>query len=204
MIPLDARSVNNIAQCNLPTQNYVPLQTENVTQLQTQKMLSRQGPLSTSGKRTAAVLTDDDDSIFSAIEVDEKIEEFDEEDDNIFQMIDTSDPKHKPKDNAKRQVLNYGVNTETFIFWFVLYVSHGINIFRINQAKTSAPFDSNIPTTIQNCSDDKKYAKTSPQTHEQTISSKPFQYLSRVSKAPGSITIIKGKEVILITIDNSN
>ena len=78
-------------------------------------MLSRQGPLSTRGKRTGEVLTDDDDSIFSAIEVDEKIEEFDEEDDNIFQMIDTSDPKHKPKDNAKRQVLIYGVNTEIFV-----------------------------------------------------------------------------------------
>ena len=123
MIPLDAGSVNNIAQCNLPTQNYVPIHTENVTQLQTQQMLSRQGPLSTRGKRTAAVLTDDDDSIFSAIEVDEKIEEFDEEDDNIFQMIDTSDPKHKPKDNAKRQVLTYAVNTEIFvsILFFGLY-----------------------------------------------------------------------------------
>ena len=122
MIPLDAGSVNNIAQCNLPTQNYVPIHTENVTQLQTQQMLSRQGPLSTRVKRTAAVLTDDDDSIFSAIEVDEKIEEFDEEDDNIFQMIDTSDPKHKPKDNAKRQVTNYGVNTEGKIFFGLYYM----------------------------------------------------------------------------------
>ena len=89
----------------------MPIHTKNDTQLQTQQMLSRQGPLSTRGKRTGEVLTDEDDSIFSAIEVDEKIEEFDEEDDNIFQMINTSDTKHKPKDNAKRQVVNYGVNT---------------------------------------------------------------------------------------------
>ena len=90
----------------------MPIHTKNDTQLQTQQMLSRQGPLSTRGKRTGEVLTDEDDSIFSAIEVDEKIEEFDEEDDNIFQMINTSDTKHKPKDNAKRQVVNYCLNTK--------------------------------------------------------------------------------------------
>ena len=57
------------------TQNYEPIHTKNDTQLQTQQILSRQGPLSTRAKRTAEVLTDDDDSIFSAIEVDEKIEQ---------------------------------------------------------------------------------------------------------------------------------
>ena len=113
-------------------------------------------------------------------------------------MINTSDTKHKPKDNAKRQVVNYCLNTKIrigclYMLWFVSCISDGVKIFRINQAATSALFESHIPATIQNCSDSKKDVKTSPQTQEQTISSKPFQYLSRVSKAPGSITIIKGE-----------